>query len=124
MSTSSRGSETCEDRILYWNRSAERIYWWTREEALGRNGHELLYRETGQFDEAKRAALGKGELGRHSPTPWISVNRLRWHGQGGSLRGSGQAEQLRRRVAVHLVTVARRHRGRGGLPSILRVPIS
>ncbi len=31
------------DRVLYWNKSAERLYGWTAEEALGRNAAELLY---------------------------------------------------------------------------------
>lgn len=31
-----------DDRIIYWNQSAERIYGWTADEALGRNAVELL----------------------------------------------------------------------------------
>ncbi len=32
-----------EDRVTYWNRSAERLYGWSAAEALGRPAGELLY---------------------------------------------------------------------------------
>ena len=28
--------------ITYWSRGAERLYGWTREEAIGRSSHDLL----------------------------------------------------------------------------------
>ena len=31
-----------EDRVTYWNRSAERLYGWSAAEALGRSANELL----------------------------------------------------------------------------------
>ena len=33
---------SANDRISYWNEGAERLYGWTREEAVGRSTHELL----------------------------------------------------------------------------------
>jgi len=44
-----------EDRIVYWNKGAERLYGWTAAEAQGRISHELL--ETGfsePLEEVKR----------------------------------------------------------------------
>jgi PAS domain S-box-containing protein len=32
-----------DQSILYWNKSAERLYGWTAKEALGRNANELLF---------------------------------------------------------------------------------
>ncbi len=37
-----------DDRVTYWNRSAERLYGWTASEALGRSAADLLYGETSQ----------------------------------------------------------------------------
>jgi PAS domain S-box-containing protein len=31
-----------DGQILFWNRGAERLYGWSRQEAVGRNSHELL----------------------------------------------------------------------------------
>jgi PAS domain S-box-containing protein len=31
-----------EDRIVYWNKGAERLYGWSADEAIGRKSHELL----------------------------------------------------------------------------------
>ncbi len=37
-----------EDRITYWNRSAERLYGWSAAEAIGRLATELIYAEGSQ----------------------------------------------------------------------------
>ncbi|MBN8422414.1 MAG: response regulator [Verrucomicrobia bacterium] len=50
-----------EHRILYWNRSAERLYGWTSQEAMGRSIKELLYQDPAPFLAATSEALEKGE---------------------------------------------------------------
>jgi len=49
-----------DNRILYWNRSAERIYGWMREEVLGRVVTELLYGETEAFEAATAQLMEDG----------------------------------------------------------------
>lgn len=51
-----------DDRILFWSKSAERIYGWPISEVLGVNIRDIIYKDsTPQYDEAKRAVLEKGE---------------------------------------------------------------
>jgi PAS domain S-box-containing protein len=51
-----------DDRIIYWNRSAERIYGWTVGEVFGRNIGALLYGDDrSQFEKAKQSLYEKGE---------------------------------------------------------------
>lgn len=51
-----------EGRILYWNKSAERIYGWAQAEAVGRNVRNLLFGENKvQYDEAIIRLLRDGE---------------------------------------------------------------
>jgi PAS domain S-box-containing protein len=51
--------------ILFWNKSAERIYGWSAEEVRGMNADDLLNQEpSSQLEEAKRGLSEKGE--------WIS----------------------------------------------------
>jgi PAS domain S-box-containing protein len=52
-----------EHTIKYWNRGAERLYGWTRDEAVGRNVLELLYtmEELPKFKEAQRRVMQEGQ---------------------------------------------------------------
>jgi two-component system cell cycle sensor histidine kinase/response regulator CckA len=55
-----------ESKILFWNRSAERVYGWTAREALGKNADELLFApEAPRPISAFKGLIAKGE----------------WHGQ-------------------------------------------
>lgn len=48
--------------IHFWNKGAERMYGWTRDEAIGRNVSELHQKETSpQFEEAKQTVMTRGE---------------------------------------------------------------
>jgi PAS domain S-box-containing protein len=52
-----------EDRVLYWNRGAERIYGWTAAEAVGRKMEELLPKDmfnTLKYEEAGKTILETG----------------------------------------------------------------
>ena len=51
-----------EGRITYWNKSAQRLYGWTSEEAIGKKATELLYREESpQPSEVQKSVIEKGE---------------------------------------------------------------
>ena len=47
--------------ILFWNKGAELVYGWTRDEALGRNVSELYYADPRKFVEANSLTLSHGE---------------------------------------------------------------
>lgn len=48
-------------RILYWNRSAERLYGWDQDEALGRSVERMLYADAEAFRAAVATARSEGE---------------------------------------------------------------
>jgi PAS domain S-box-containing protein len=50
-----------EHRILYWNKSAERLYGWTAQEAIGRSVRSMLYPDPTVFDRAMVVLLTDGE---------------------------------------------------------------
>lgn len=50
-----------DDEIIYWNRSAERIYGWTAAEARGRNLNTFLHpAPPPQLAEARKSVLSRG----------------------------------------------------------------
>ena len=50
-----------EHHIIYWNKSAERLYGWSQLQALGQPVHTLLYEDDAQFYRATEATLEHGE---------------------------------------------------------------
>ncbi|HEX7296764.1 MAG TPA: PAS domain S-box protein, partial [Pyrinomonadaceae bacterium] len=49
-----------DDKVFYWNKSAERLYGWSASEVMGRDAKEILYKELPpEFEEAE-SALSKG----------------------------------------------------------------
>ena len=51
-----------DDNILFWNKSAERIYGWPAAVIIGKNIKDTIYRNSlSQYVEAKRAVLETGE---------------------------------------------------------------
>jgi PAS domain S-box-containing protein len=51
-----------QDRIVYWNKGAERIYGWRADEVTGTDIRQLLYRnKLSEFASAKRLLLETGE---------------------------------------------------------------
>lgn len=50
-----------DDKILFWNKGAERMYGWTAEEAVGRNADDLIFRDPGsELREARKVVLDDG----------------------------------------------------------------
>lgn len=50
-----------EDKILFWNKSAERIYGWKAEEVLGKNANQFLYHDLHEIPEVMRLVVEQGE---------------------------------------------------------------
>ncbi|VVB88880.1 Methanogenesis regulatory histidine kinase FilI [uncultured archaeon] len=58
------GVRSLDHSLIYWNKGAERLYGWTKGEAIGKNPIEFLFKdkeEPPQLIEAKRIVLEKGE---------------------------------------------------------------
>ncbi len=52
-----------EGNIVYWNKSAARVYGWNQEEVLGKNAGDILYKDAATFQSTNplKVALEKGE---------------------------------------------------------------
>jgi len=53
-----------EGKILFWNKGAETIYGWTREEVVGRNMDEYLYANPKKFEDINEVTIDQGECHR------------------------------------------------------------
>ena len=75
-------TEDLEYRVTYWNRGAEQIYGWTRDEAVGRDIRDLIYDDATRFEEpaATLAATGRwsGELRQRSKDGRNIIVACRW----------------------------------------------
>ena len=51
-----------KDRVLFWNKSAERVYGWPASEVIGRDLKDIINENSAvQYDEVKQAVLDTGE---------------------------------------------------------------
>ena len=50
-----------DEKIRYWNKSAERLFGWTAKEAIGADFVTMTYEDPAPFEAAKRTLLEKGE---------------------------------------------------------------
>jgi PAS domain S-box-containing protein len=48
-------------RVIYWNKSAERLYGWPAKDAYGKFADELIFRDHSYFQRVKKEVLEKGE---------------------------------------------------------------
>jgi PAS domain S-box-containing protein len=121
-----------DEKIVYWNGGAERLYGWTRKEAIGKSSHELLRTEFPvPFEEIalqRREGSWEGELvhrkrdgtkvtvasawttlrnAQHKFTGWLEINR--------DVTERKRAEEDVRTLSARLLKIQedeRRHIGR------------
>lgn len=52
-----------DDRVIYWNKSAERMYGWRAEEVIGQRSADIFFDTVpAEFEEAQRVLLEMGEF--------------------------------------------------------------
>ncbi|MGH1366554.1 MAG: PAS domain S-box protein [Calditrichia bacterium] len=71
------------DHIIYWNKSAERLYGWKMEEVIGTNAFELLFmNHSEQFISSRRSVLEheewQGELSQMTKEGKEIIVKSRW----------------------------------------------
>lgn len=82
------------DYIIYWNKSAERLYGWKTEESIGNNAFELLFKkDSTQYIASRRAVLEneewQGELQQVTKEGKDIIVESRWtlvHDKGGEAK--------------------------------------
>ncbi len=52
---------TLDHRVIYWNKSAERVYGWTAAQVMGRSLVSDLYTNTDAFQVAQKTVMERGE---------------------------------------------------------------
>lgn len=71
-----------ENKILYWNKAAERVYGWTAAEVIGRTARDLLYRDPVPLDAAVESLLESGhwsgELHNLTKKGKVMIIESRW----------------------------------------------
>lgn len=74
--------EDLDNVVTYWNQGAERIYGWSRQEAVGRNIRELIYADTAIFEGPAEALLRdgrwRGEMEQRTKDGRTVIIECRW----------------------------------------------
>jgi PAS domain S-box-containing protein len=67
-------------KVTYWNKSAERLYGWKADEAIGSSVEDLLYRDNAAFSRAHEQTLRYGE--------WVGeMHQIDKHGKDLTIEG-------------------------------------